>query len=361
MLNVRSEVSECYMKAHLSALRAEVEVALASCLPATDVAPERLHGAARHALLGEAKRVRAMLAVTTASHFGVAPQAAMAPAVAVELIHAASLVFDDLPSMDDADTRRGRPTAHVVYGEATAILAGILLLNRGFEVMTETPNLPCEAQTRLVRILGQSIGSAGLVAGQELDIHPETAADLSVVPVPAVDPASSARASVLSHHAGVATAAAAKAASGPQAVERPNIGQNAPLTGARCIHAMKTGALFAAACEGGATAAGATPVQCRQMFDFGMALGLAFQTFDDLLDVAAAHGAAGKDTGKDVGKLTMVSEYGFEVARQSAFDEIDAAMEQLPPGVAADGALAAYVQGLSSMLDQRTRIPSERV
>jgi geranylgeranyl diphosphate synthase, type II len=274
-------------------LRVAVNERLAGLVPPAEQAPPALHQSMRHSLLAPGKRVRALLLLLAAKHFGGSEESALAPACAVEMVHAASLILDDLPAMDNATLRRGLPANHRVYGEATAILAAIALMNRAFGVIAEDTSLTECARARLTAILSRAIGSEGLVAGQEADLKWQ-----------------------------------------PIAATRKDV---------ELVHMRKTAALFAAATEMGAVAAGIQGEDVQRMRDFGSRLGLAFQVLDDLLDVLAAREEAGKDVGRDAGKPSMVRTVGLEEAQREARLYIDGATSLVAngsPGVLADFALS---------------------
>lgn len=258
----------------LGETRAAIEKALAAAIPPEGEEPKALAAAMRASLLAPAKRVRAFLTLQVAADLGASADQAMASAVAVELVHAASLVLDDLPCMDDAQVRRGRPAVHRVYGDATAILAAIALMNRSYEVVAEDRGLSAEARVAMVQVLTHAIGTKRLTGGQQDDLAGTVAAT-----VPAV----------------------------------------------RDLFARKTGALFSAATELGALAAGADARTVQRFAEFGDRLGIAFQMFDDLLDLHASSDAAGKDVGQDCGKTTILSLLGPGPARREAEMELAAA------------------------------------
>ncbi len=218
--------------------------------------PDALQAAMRHLLFPAGKRLRPIFALAAAEAVSGSAEAALPIAVAVELVHTYSLIHDDLPCMDDDTTRRGRPTVHVAYDEATAVLAGDALLTEAFAVLAEPGSRSGDAKAamRTVRCLARAAGAAGLVGGQADDLL-----------------FSSESATLRSGLAGRPTAAAP--------LEGPDQARLAS------IHARKTAALFQAAIVGGATLAGATEVE-RELFDaFGKDIGIAFQIADDLLDV----------------------------------------------------------------------------
>lgn len=293
--------------ARMSDVAEAIEVRLAHHLDgATANAPSRLADAMAYAVLGGGKRFRPFLVAETASLFNVPQAGALDVGVAVELIHGYSLVHDDLPAMDDDELRRGKPTVHLAFDEATAILAGDALQTLAFEVLaglaterqTETssqgrvqPMVACE----LVRALAVGSGWAGMAGGQMLDLEAEQ------------DPSESAG-----------------------QIER--------------IQRLKTGALIRFSCEAGAILGGATPDQRARVVTYAEALGLAFQISDDLLDVEGTPEAVGKATGKDAdaGKATFVSLLGVGGARAKLRDlEAEAATALAPFGGKAETLLAA--------------------
>ena len=264
---------ERVQKAFDAALRARAEV------PVID--------AMRYALLG-GKRIRAFLVLESAALHGIDAEVAMPAAAAVEALHAYSLVHDDLPCMDDDDLRRGQPTVHVKWDEATAVLAGAALQALAFELCCAPVLGPAERRIELVAALARASGAEGMVLGQALDIAAETAA--------------------------------------------------VPLDLDRIIQlqAGKTGALISFAAEAGPILAGADRGPLR---DYARALGLAFQIADDILDVTGDAAKAGKRLGKDAqaGKATFVSLLGLDAARARAHDLVAEACAALAPyGAAAD-------------------------
>jgi geranylgeranyl diphosphate synthase, type II len=280
-------------------LRQQTEQRLAEMTPGGP-APVRLGDAMRYSLLAPAKRARAVLTQLTALHWGAASERALSGAIALEMVHASSLILDDLPSMDDATLRRGRATCHRVYGEDTSILAAIALMNRAFEVVATDQTLEPAIRVRIVAILARSIGPDGLSGGQEGDLHTDTA------------------------QATVATV--------------------------EWIHARKTGALFAAATAIGSLVAGVDEVNVRRMEEFGMRLGLAFQAYDDLLDVSATAESVGKDVARDGDKATLVRLLGLEGARANADAQMQAALACVPNLDAPPRTLGRYVDALMATL-----------
>ncbi len=274
---------------------ARTEQHLQSVLPDPETAPQRLHQAMRYAALGGGKRMRPLLVRAAGHLFDAEPALLDAPASAVELVHAYSLVHDDLPAMDDDDLRRGRPTTHVAFDEATAILAGDALQTRAFEILAEAPLPPALAMACL-RTLATASGAAGMCGGQALDID--------------------------------AT------------------GRQQPLAGLERMHALKTGALIRAAVRMGALCGGADEAQLTRLDAFADALGLAFQVRDDILDVEASSEQLGKTAGKDAAqdKSTFPALLGMEGAR-AQLETLAAGMhEALAPFGARAGALAALAE-----------------
>ena len=228
--------------------RQRVEARLESALPAATDSPGRLHAAMRHAVLGGGKRLRPLLVYAAGAATGADEATCDAPAAAVELVHAYSLVHDDLPAMDDDALRRGRPTVHVAFDEATAILAGDALQALAFEVLADAP---AEATVRAawLQSLARAAGAHGMCGGQALDID--------------------------------AT------------------GQRLAVAQLERLHALKTGALIRAAVRMGALAGGADAGTLARLDDYAQALGLAFQIRDDILDVEGDSAQLGKTAGKD--------------------------------------------------------------
>lgn len=254
------------LQARLDAWRTRVDAALASALPSPDSPPRRLHAAMRHAVLLGGKRMRPLLVYASGTALGASEACLDAPAAAVELIHAYSLVHDDLPAMDDDALRRGQPTVHVAFDEATAILAGDALQSRAFVVLANCA-LPDAARAALCAELAAA--AAGMCAGQALDIDATGRAS-------GFDIAS---------------------------LER--------------LHALKTGALLRAAVRMGGIAAGADDASRDALDRFADALGLAFQVRDDLLDVEGESATLGKTAGKDAAqsKPTFPALIGVEASR----------------------------------------------
>jgi farnesyl diphosphate synthase len=255
----------------LRAKAAEVDSALQRLLPSSDGLYARVQAAMRYAVLVGGKRLRPFLVLKGSALFGVPEAQAMRAACAIELLHTYSLVHDDLPCMDDDDLRRGQPTTHKKFDEATAVLAGDGLLTLAFEILAHPDTHPAgEARSELVLRLAQAAGSEGMIGGQMIDIE-----------APGKD-----------------------------------FGRDEVIL----LQRMKTGALFEFSCEAGAILGRAGVEDRARLRDYARDLGLAFQIADDLIDATGTAEAAGKAVGKDAeaGKATMVSLYGVDGARAEA-------------------------------------------
>ncbi|MET0430993.1 MAG: polyprenyl synthetase family protein [Hyphomicrobium sp.] len=248
--------------------------------------PPRLAEALRHAVLGGGKRFRPFLVFHSAALFGAGEEAALPAAAAIECIHCYSLVHDDLPSMDNDELRRGRPTVWKAYDEWTAILVGDALQAFAFELIG-APESNGDARVRadLVHVLAVASGSVGMVGGQQLDLE---AGKLEAQPKPTID-----------------------------SIVR--------------LQAMKTGALITAACEMGAIVGGAKPEERAALKTYGSHLGTAFQISDDLLDAEGSSADTGKATGKDAaaGKATLIGMLGIKEARSRLDHSIATAIAAL--------------------------------
>ncbi|MDJ0591103.1 MAG: polyprenyl synthetase family protein [Pleurocapsa sp. MO_226.B13] len=245
--------------------------------------PEKIYEAMRYSLLAGGKRLRPILCLATCSLTGGTVEMAMPTACALEMIHTMSLIHDDLPAMDNDDFRRGKPTNHKVYGEDIAILAGDGLLAYAFEyVATQTQNVAPENILRVIACLGRTVGAAGLVGGQVLDLESEGKPDITV--------------ETLSF-----------------------------------IHTHKTGALLEASVVSGAILANAAEEDIARLSKYAQNIGLAFQIIDDILDITATDEQLGKTAGKDLEarKATYPSLWGLEKSRLQARELVDDAIAQL--------------------------------
>ncbi len=261
-----------------------VESALDRLLDSQQTIPYRLHEAMRYAAQGGGKRIRPLL-VYAAGQLG--DQSSFqktemldAAAVAVECIHAYSLVHDDMPCMDDDDLRRGRPTVHKAFDEATALLVGDALQTRAFEVLANAPG-DANQRLKLIACLAAASGSRGMAGGQAIDLE--------------------------------------------------SVGKKLDLPGLKQMHAMKTGALLSCAVELGGIAANLNAEQLTQLNQYSKALGLAFQIVDDVLDATADSQTLGKTAGKDAAanKPTYVTLMGLDYAQQQAKELQEIAMSSL--------------------------------
>ncbi|HEX7888002.1 MAG TPA: farnesyl diphosphate synthase [Ramlibacter sp.] len=257
-----------------------VEEALSAWVPAD--APAGLGEAMRYAVLDGGKRLRPLLVLGAAEAVGGHPQAALRAGCAVELIHAYSLVHDDMPCMDNDILRRGKPTVHVAFGQATALLAGDALQALAFELLApDDAGIPDRTQARLCRLLAQAAGQAGMAGGQAIDLAA--------------------------------------------------VGRSLTEDELRHMHRLKTGALLQASVMMGAACGEASPAAAAGLETYGRALGLAFQVVDDILDVTADSATLGKTAGKDAAqdKPTYVSLLGLEPARAYALELLGQARSAL--------------------------------
>ncbi|GBR07850.1 polyprenyl synthetase family protein [Asaia siamensis] len=276
-----------------------IEGTIDRLLPMVDGDESVLLEAMRYAALGGGKRLRGYLVTEVAAIFGAEPEGALRVAASVEMLHAYSLVHDDLPAMDDDDLRRGQPSTHKQFDEAIAILAGDALQTSAFEILAdEATHSDPAVRIALVAALAQASGAAGMVGGQVVDIRGE--------------------------------------------------GKSLPLDQVRRLHAMKTGALIRYAAEAGAILGGADRVQRDAIIAYGRDIGTAFQVADDVLDTTASAEELGKTAGKDEasGKSTYVSLLGIDGARAEAArlsGQATQALTSFGTEAAALRALAQYI------------------
>ena len=264
--------------------------------------PSHLAAAIQHSLLAPGKRLRPLLVLLTAGACECPVEQALPAACAVELIHTYSLIHDDLPAMDDDEIRRGLPTCHVAFGEATAILAGDALQARAFEILASDIQPPSVAAA-CCRELAHTAGATQLVGGQADDLHAEKRAG------------------------------------------------DAALLDA--IHRRKTGAMFVVSARLGGIVAQASADKLQALTEYGQNLGLAFQIVDDLLDEEGEESTLGKRTRKDAqrGKTTYPGLHGVEASRQRAIQLIDSACSALT----SFGSAATELENLARYVGQRTR------
>jgi len=263
-----------------------VDRLLDACLPKEDTLPASLHKAMRYSVFAGGKRIRPMLMIAACEAVGGDVAKVLPAACAMEMVHAYSLIHDDLPAMDDDDFRRGRPTNHKVFGEANAILAGDALLTEAFILLSNPESnrgVSAETLLRVIHLIGRCAGSLGMVAGQVVDMESE--------------------------------------------------GTEVDLPTLEYIHTHKTGALILASIQTGALLGGGSEDALAALTRYGEASGLAFQLADDILDVVGDREVLGKDVGNDEarGKATYVALLGLEGARLRASELRDLAVAALAP------------------------------
>lgn len=283
---------------YLSQASAALEDACAKFLPEES----EVCRAARYSLLGGGKRIRAVLVFSVCDMLGGDPQTARAFSAAVEMLHCYSLIHDDLPCMDNDDFRRGRPSCHKQYGEATALLAADALVTAAFEVVANAPLSP-ESRAEAAAVLSKAGGARGMLYGQELDKHFETVK-----------------------------------ASESELLQ---------------LHAHKTGALIVAATDLGCAAAGKTGAKREALRRYAAEIGLVFQIVDDMLDVTSTTQELGKPVGSDAenDKTTFITLYGLQGAGEKARTHNDTALAALEPL----GENAAFLQRLAQELLTRKK------
>ena len=313
--------------------RARVEAALDQALPSAEDSPQRLHAAMRHGVLNGGKRMRPLLAYATGTAFGADASRLDAAAVAVELIHCYSLVHDDLPAMDDDALRRGQPTVHVAFDEATAILAGDALQTLAFDVLANAPQA-AERRVAMLAELARASGAAGMCGGQALDIDATGSAKRGQ-----------------SHDFGRETSTVdvlrPKNDSDPFSLaDLERLHAMDRLFSLERMHALKTGALLRASVRLGAIAAGADADSRIALDRYADALGLAFQIRDDLLDIEGDAATLGKTAGKDLAqdKATFPALLGIEASR-ARLAQLSALMQDALAGLGVEtAALAALAR-----------------
>jgi geranylgeranyl diphosphate synthase type II len=266
------------VKARLVAFQASINRRLAELAPSGPPS-EEFNRAIRYSLLAPGKRLRPILTLITATSLGANDRDAMDPACALEMIHTASLIIDDLPAMDNASCRRGKEANHRVFGEDKTMLAGFALVNQAFDVISRVDSLTADTRLALIRSATEAIGLNGIIAGQERDLG--------------------------------------------------GIGSDATPESIRQIHSLKTGALFIAAAEMGARIGGVEGAKLKAFRSFGHFLGLAYQTRDDLIDEHMTPESAGKDVRADADKATLVKILGQRDALQLSKSFVDSAIQSL--------------------------------
>ena len=282
--------------------QAQTELLLARLMPSENQLPQSLHETMRYAALDGGKRLRPLL-VLAASELGEAvPDAVEAAMAAIELIHVYSLVHDDMPAMDNDSLRRGRPTCHIRYGEAAALLAGDALQTLAFDLLSRPTALPPQRQLHMLSTLARASGSLGMAGGQAIDLA--------------------------------------------------NVGRSITQSELEQMHSLKTGALIrAAATLGGLSCPDLTDNDLQRLDRYAARLGLAFQVIDDVLDCEADTATLGKTAGKDADNdnPTYVKLMGLSAARQYAETLVAEALETLEPF----GSRAAHLRGLAQFVTAR--------
>jgi geranylgeranyl diphosphate synthase, type II len=287
---------------YLQSGRARVDEELERLLPAAEAYPSNLHQAMRHSVFAGGKRLRPILCLEAGRLFGGKDSSLLRPASALELIHTYSLIHDDLPALDNDDLRRGKPTCHRAFGEATAILAGDALLTLAYEVLASPGPFSESRQMRVIYELSHSIGTlGGMVGGQAVDLATTARTDARTL---------------------------------------------------EYIHAAKTGAFICAAVRSGAILAGASEDDLGRVTVYGEKTGLAFQIADDLLDVLGSTESLGKTAGKDdrQQKATYPALHGIEASRRIAASLVEEACAALQPL----GERASRLQEIAHFLIERT-------
>ena len=265
-------------------IRAALEYRLAELIDLQPTVPPSLKAAANHALLGQSKRVRPVMMYLIADPDPDLDRAVLDAGCAVEMVHTASLILDDLPCMDDAQLRRQRPATHIAFGQPTAILVAIALLTRAFGILADLHGVEPAVRNQLATELSTAVGWDGLVAGQEIDVN-----------------------------------------------NRASLKDGAKVEE---LNWLKTGILFVAAAKMGAILRGLDGDRLNAVSTFARHFGLAFQTADDLIDKVETAEVAGKDVGKDQDKATLVSLFGAEHARSACLKHLsDAEMALIASGI----------------------------
>jgi len=283
-------------QAELAAIRHEFEERMAQLLPDSGNGSDLLTVAMRAGTLSAGKRMRPLLLMLVARDLGCSSPALVDIACAVEMVHAASLILDDLPCMDDASLRRGQPTIHVQFGEDVAILSSVALLSRAFGVLATAPDVPSAVRARLVAKLSETVGTAGLVRGQFEDLR-----------------------------------------AGAQRSEQEIATTNE----------LKTGVLLGVSVDMAAILAETDDCVAQSLRAFALAAGHAFQIRDDFQDdVAMDSNVTGKDTGKDLGKATLVNALGSEEARKRLMRHLDEADRNLTDAIGSKQRTRRFVDTL---------------
>jgi len=289
-------------QAWMKAVQAGAESALDRFLPPAEQVPAKLHEAMRYTVLGGGKRVRPLLVHASGALFGADADALARAASAVEMIHAYSLVHDDMPCMDDDDLRRGKPTVHVAYDEATALLVGDALQAQAFEVLAGTTTVPAARVVTMLRLLAEAAGSAGMCGGQAIDLD--------------------------------------------------SVGISLTLEQLERMHQLKTGAMLRVSVLLGALAGrDLAPHELEALAAYSRAIGLAFQVVDDVLDATEDSATLGKTAGKDAAanKPTYVSILGLEPSKALA----EQLRQQAHDALAPFGEQALRLREIADLIVQR--------
>lgn len=282
--------------------RCQLEQRLLELAPEENDKPLVLSRSVRYNLLSAGKRVRGMLTVLCARCFDGNLDAAQEVACSIEMIHAASLALDDLPTMDNAKLRRGSASSHTVFGEDTTILCAVTILNNAYQNVARSQVISDEQKVALVILMTEAVGQMGLTGGQHLDLHPEPGMD--------------------------------------------------PIEDVELVHRRKTGALFGAATGAGAVVSGQSKAAQQLLHEAGILLGMAFQIYDDLIDVLGCSKTEGKLLGVDQKKQTMVSAIGAGPAESRADAHIEAALAMLAELGGHQAELLSYLQLLRDHFKQ---------
>lgn len=267
----------------IQTIRGLIESRLSDLVPSETTWPARLHEAQRHALLSPGKRFRPLLCVFIAQGGGVKDgadlDAAISTGCVAEMVHAASLILDDLPCMDDADLRRNQPTTHIAFDESTAILSATALLNRAFGILSRLDQVPANNRIEMIDLLSYAVGSKGLIAGQMADLA--------------------------------------------------NTDSGATIAEIERLNTLKTGALFDFSVESAAILAGMRASQRAALKDFSYHLGLAFQLLDDVKDSVMNDAEAEKSVNRDIGKATILAVAGSTASKEKLTHYMDSARAAL--------------------------------
>jgi len=265
-INKKITMSNVSVTAEVQSVKIQIEKALENSLPNENTWPVKLHKAQRHALLSPGKIFRPLLCYVVSSGLGKEDEAVILVGCVAEMVHAASLILDDLPCMDDADMRRNQPSTHIAFDESTAILSATALLNQAFSVISKLNNVSDSAKVMLVDLLSHTVGSNGLIAGQMAD---------------------------LSNNSSATT-----------------------LKDVEDLNTLKTGALFDFSIESAAILANASEAKKKYLKEFSRYLGLAFQLMDDVKDKLMTQELAEKSINKDIGKATILAIKGSRASME---------------------------------------------